>query len=164
MTKARVACVSREEGITESGLTEQKKKLASNVLNTCASFDKLHNASRRSSVDADPLCVKNQAEVKHHGETIERLSVGSMPPLNSHMPVPKVSIGESSILVRKSSGDTTLSRKIPITIFSFSNLLVQLHVDSVIMHALMLFPSILGHQKSVTCFLAQVVEQMGLRN
>ena len=57
-----------------------------------------------------------------------------------------------------------LSRKIPITIFSFSNLLVQLHVDSVIMHALMLFPSILGHQKSVTCFLAQVVEQMGLRN
>ena len=51
------------------------------------------------------------------------------------------------------------SRKNPITIFSFSNLLVQLHVDSVIMHALMLFPRILGHQKSVTCFLAQVVEQ-----
>ena len=48
--------------------------------------------------------------------------------------------------------------------YQFSNLLVQLHVYSVIMQALMRFPSILGHQKSVTCVLAQVVEQMGLRN
>ena len=73
-------------------------------------------------------------------------------------------IGESSILVKNLLVTQPLSRKIPITIFSFSNLLVQLHVDSVIMHALMLFPSIVAYQKSVTCFLAQVVEQMGLRN
>ena len=72
--------------------------------------------------------------------------------------------GESYILVKNLLVTQPLSQKIPITIFSFSNLLVQLHVYSVIMQALMRFPSILGHQKSVICVLAQVVEQMGLRN
>ena len=60
------------------------------ALNTCAPFDKLHNALQCSSVEGDPLGVQNRAEVEHHGETIERQSVGSAPPQNFHMPVPKV--------------------------------------------------------------------------
>ena len=82
--------MSNEDGIAESELRDDNKKLVADVSKTCAPRDKLHNALQCSSVDVDPLGVQNRAEVGHHGETIERQSVGSAPPQNFHMPVPKV--------------------------------------------------------------------------